>query len=459
MCKLLVLGGGVTGLAAGMVSGAPIYEARAYPGGICSSYYLRPGDTQRLPTAPDDGEAYRFEIGGGHWIFGGDPLVLKFIDDTTPTSDYARISGVWFAEDKTYVPYPLQDHLRCLGPDVAARALQEMARANVGPCRTMKEWLYGCFGPTLCEKFFYPFHDLYTAGLYHRIAPQDAYKSPANLSAAIQGALLEPPAAGYNATFRYPAEGLNVLSRRMAERCDIHYGKEVQGIDIGRKEVHFTDGTVIGYEALLCTLPLNHTLRMAGLSSEAGLPYSSVLVLNVGGVPGPACPRDHWLYHPRTNSGFHRVGFYSNVDNAFIPRSARHSSGRVGFYIERAFEGGKRPSEDELTAYARSAVEELRDWRFLEHAEVVDPTWIDVAYTWADPGSPSPKEAIDALQEHDVFMVGRYARWTFQGIADSIRDGFCAGASLSRKRSSRGQTEAPNMHGPVADNRETIAIP
>jgi hypothetical protein len=25
-------------------------------------------------------------------------------------------------------------------------------------------------------------------------------------------------------------------------------------------------------------------------------------------------------------------------------------------------------------------------------------------------------------------MVGRYARWVFQGIADSIKDGFYAGA-------------------------------
>jgi hypothetical protein len=27
-------------------------------------------------------------------------------------------------------------------------------------------------------------------------------------------------------------------------------------------------------------------------------------------------------------------------------------------------------------------------------------------------------------------MVGRYARWSFQGTADSIKDGFYAGASL-----------------------------
>ncbi len=71
--QTLILGAGVTGLAAGYASGLPVYEAASAPGGICSSYYVRPGSTQRLSQAPADGEAYRFEIGGGHWIFGGDP--------------------------------------------------------------------------------------------------------------------------------------------------------------------------------------------------------------------------------------------------------------------------------------------------------------------------------------------------------------------------------------------------
>src|SRR5208282_195224 len=62
----LILGGGVTGLAAGVASAFPIFEATEVPGGICSSYYMRPGDHQRLMRAPAGADAYRFEIGGGH---------------------------------------------------------------------------------------------------------------------------------------------------------------------------------------------------------------------------------------------------------------------------------------------------------------------------------------------------------------------------------------------------------
>jgi hypothetical protein len=34
----LILGAGMTGLAAGMASGLPVLEAAAHPGGICCSY-------------------------------------------------------------------------------------------------------------------------------------------------------------------------------------------------------------------------------------------------------------------------------------------------------------------------------------------------------------------------------------------------------------------------------------
>ncbi len=60
--EALILGGGVTGLAAGYASGVPVCEARPEPGGLCASYYASAGGA---------GHAYRFEVGGGHWIFGG----------------------------------------------------------------------------------------------------------------------------------------------------------------------------------------------------------------------------------------------------------------------------------------------------------------------------------------------------------------------------------------------------
>jgi protoporphyrinogen oxidase len=426
----LILGGGVTGLAAGIASRLPVYEAREHSGGICSSYYVRPGSRDRLHQTPSDGEAYRFEIGGGHWIFGGDPVVLRFLSRLTPMKSYTRRSSVYFRESDAYVPFPLQDNLRFLPQDVAAKALSEMA-TPAGSFRTMRQWLETSFGATLCSLFFFPFHQLYTAGMYEEIAPQDSYKSPVTLAQAIRGAFAQAAPAGYNTRFAYPIEGLNVLSQQMAKRADVRYGKFIMHIDPRKKELAFADGSNSIYEQLVTTLPLNRMLELTGLTvDETPDPFTSVLVLNIGAVRGPKCASDHWLYNADAQSGFHRLGFYSNVDSSFLPRSAQSDGSRVSIYVERAYVGGTKLADTDVAAYQKAVERELQDWQFIGEVEVNDATWIDVAYTWAWPGSKWRLRAMRRLEEHDIFPVGRYGRWLFQGIADSVRDGFVVGSSF-----------------------------
>jgi protoporphyrinogen oxidase len=432
MTRTMILGGGMTGLAAGWASGCPVFEAANAPGGICSSYYVRPGDPTRLAEAPADQEAYRFEIGGGHWIFGGDPVVLSLLSRLTPVRRYIRRSSVLLQRQELYVPYPLQDHLRGLPSELVSRALAEMAQPG-SSVETMKDWLEASFGPTLCELFFFPFHDLYTAGLYESIAPQDPYKSPVNLKSVIQGAFGQAPAGGYNSTFLYPEAGLDSLARGLGRHCDLRYGKRAMEIDVNARKLRFEDGSCEGYDALISTLPLNHMMSMTGLEvAEQPDPGTSVLVLNIGAKRGPKCPDDHWIYVPESRSGFHRVGCYSNVDASFLPSSSRESGDRVSLYIERATQTPISP--EDTRKYQDDVVRELQDWGYIEEAEAVDPTWIEVAYTWSRPGSRWRESAMAKLEDAGIHPVGRYARWVFQGIADSLRDGLYAGAAYRQDR-------------------------
>lgn len=188
---------------------------------------------------------------------------------------------------------------------------------------------------------------------------------------------------------------------------------------------------MLPYETLVSTLPLNKMMEMTGLHVPAQEdPYTSVLVLNIGALRGPNCPDDHWLYNPDAKSGFHRVGFYSNVDRSFLPASARARNEAVSIYVERAFVGGDTMTDEEVRDYCEATVKELQDWGYITDAEVVDPTWIDVAYTWSYPNSRWKQQAMQKLEDQSIFQVGRYGRWIFQGIADSIRDGFYAGSSF-----------------------------
>lgn len=433
MSKNIIIGGGVTGLAAGLVSNMQIYEAEEVPGGICSSYYLRPGVSQPEFKSPEDQEVYRFEIGGGHWIFGGDPKVLDFIKSLTPVKEYARKSSVYFPDIELYVPYPIQNNLSYLGKDIASKVISEIENSTDTIPNTMEDWLEKSFGKTLLNMFFAPFHELYTAGLWTKIAPQDAYKSPVNIEAVKKGAFGEKAeAAGYNVKYLYPLEGLNTLAGRMSKRCNIKYSKKVTEINLKKSEILFSDGSGDKYDKLFSTLPLNKALDFSGLRvDEKHDDYTSVLVLNIGATKGDKCPDDHWLYIPDSRSKLHRVGFYSNVDNSFLPLSSRKDMDRVSIYVERAYPNGKKPSEDEINTYSESVVNELKEWKFISDAETVHPTWIEVAYTWSKPGSNWRNIALELLEKENVLQVGRYGRWQFQGIAESINDGFMVGEAYS----------------------------
>ena len=417
----IILGAGMTGLSAGIATGYPVYEAQSMPGGICSSYYMLPGDSKRYAFHEVPGTAYRFEYGGGHWIFGGDLDIIQFIESFTTLKRYSRFSSVFLPDDGTYIPYPLQYHLSHLPAKLQEKALVELSQPAGKPVETMADWVQNQFGPTLNELFFAPFHELYTAGLWTRIRPQDNYKTPIDKELVKRGAHEKAPDVGYNAEFVYPEEGLDQLALRMSNACDVRFGKRANAIDGKTQTVHFLDGHSVSYDRLYSTLPLAAMVDMTGLDlDEPADPHTSVLVLNIGARKGDRCPDHHWVYVPHSRSGFHRVGMYSNVDIHFVPRG---SDDLVGLYIERAFLPAHRPSNAEVMAYKQQVEDELREWGFIHEVEVNDATWVDVAYTWSWPGSSWIETALRRLDDIGITMLGRYGRWHFQGIAASIREG------------------------------------
>jgi protoporphyrinogen oxidase len=285
----------------------------------------------------------------------------------------------------------------------------------------MADWVAAQFGPTLCRLFFGPFHARYTAGLWTEIRPQDNYKTPIDKALVSKGSVEKTPDAGYNAEFVYPKEGLDGLARKMAARCEVRYGRRAVRIDAAERCIHFDSGPPQRFDRMISTLPLNRMVEMTGIEvGERADPHTSVLVLNVGARRGPDCPDAHWIYVPESSAGFHRVGFYSNVDAGFLPEYARD---RVSLYIERAFLPGDRPSAEAVAEYQKATIEELQAWGFIGEVDVIDPTWIDVAYTWSWPDSTWREEAIQRLGEYGITMLGRYGRWRFQGIAASLREG------------------------------------
>ena len=363
--KTIILGAGITGLAAGIKTGATIYEAKDVPGGICRSYHKN---------------GYFFEVGGGHWIFGGDVDSMTFINSQCDLDEYTRKAGVYI--NKIY-PYPIQ---------------AELSKDSVESRDSLKAWNHNNFSRELCNLFFDPFNEKYTAGLYDSIIQENEQKSPKS-------------GKGYNDTFYYPTLGLDNLIDQIASKCDIRFNKEVVRIDTGTKVVTFSDGKTVRYDRLISTLPLDRTLQMCELFEY--LPYTSVKVLNIGAEKGKNCPDDHWLYIPHCKSGFYRVGFYSNVSNTFAPK------GKVALYVEKAYV----PDVDfDNPFYSKDVVEELQNWGFIGTADVVDENFIEYAYTWKFRNT-RVENGLKHLKSKGIESIGRYGKWKFCGIVDSIKDG------------------------------------
>ena len=175
------------------------------------------------------------------------------------------------------------------------------------------------------------------------------------------------------------------------------------------------------------TLPLDATLELCGVDpARTGPPdpATSVVVVNIGGERGDGCPDSHWVYEPEAAAGFHRYGVYSNVDRSFVPGGR---ADRVALYVEHARRRGDRPDPAAEAALVAAMVDELVARDVVRSVDVVDVSWVPTAYTWSVPGSTWVADALAVLDELGVEQVGRYARWHFQGIAESIAEGLAVG--------------------------------
>jgi protoporphyrinogen oxidase len=358
--KTIILGAGITGLSAGIKTGATIYEATDSPGGICKTYKMN---------------GYTFENGGGHWVFGDPSKVEKFVEVDT----YNRKASVSM---NTFFKYPIQSAI-------------SKSKCSKG---SLKEWLLNKFGAEMCSMFFFPFNDKYTDGLYDTIIQDDGFKSPVS-------------GKGYNDQFAYPKNNLSELVKKMSEGLDIRYNKKAESISMKRKEVRFKDGEVVKYDRLISTLPLSVLLEMVGVKCP-DLIHTSTCVLNIGAKRGANCPTDHWVYVPFCKSGYYRVGFYSNVNSSFAPE------GCVSIYVERASKDGVV----DINHYPSEVIDELQSLKWIESVHVLDISWISHGYTWLTPHN-NREYYLQLLKDNGITSTGRYGRWKFQGIAESIKDG------------------------------------
>ena len=425
---ILVLGGGVAGLAAGRTLAAEgeeflVLEREAEPGGWCRS--IRSG-------------SYLFDM-SGHFLHLSDPGMRNWLRGLQGVSwETVERDARVFLRGR-FTPYPFQANLhghspglirRCLA-DFAAERIREAVGSPPGP-RNFEQWLVRRFGRSMCREFFFPYNrKMWRTPLRDMGYDWTSWSVPVPaFEEILAGARGESrKGMGYNPSFLYPRSGgMNALVDALAAplRDRIRKGTEIVRIDMKRKEAWSAAGESFRYDAMVATAPLPALARACGPVSPAArsaagrLRWVKVLSLNIG-IRGPAATFGHWVYVPERSYPFFRAGFLSNVS----PRSA--PGGCASVFLEKSFPSGATIDVPAETRSSIAHLERLGVLRKGQVPEVVEPVVLDPAYVVFD---PARDDAVRFLREHlrrkGIVTAGRYGSWDYNGMEASMADGIRA---------------------------------
>ena len=132
---------------------------------------------------------------------------------------------------------------------------------------------------------------------------------------------------GPNAVFRFPKQGgtgaiWKGVAALLPSRNQM-YGLTATHVDKEKQNVTFQDGSIIEYDHLISTIPLDTILTWLGHEDWAGrLTHSSSHIVGIG-IRG-LCPHGTkcWLYFPEDDCPFYRATIFSNYAEANCPSAA-----------------------------------------------------------------------------------------------------------------------------------------
>jgi protoporphyrinogen oxidase len=423
--RVVILGGGLTGISAAVHLRAPwvLFEREARLGGHART---------------DERGGYRFDK-TGHWLHLRDPAVRQLVDELlpgqmTPIARRARIFS-----HGVLTRYPYQANLHGLPPEVIKECLLGIVEAKVrqaeaeasgaGAAEAPADFEAYClrhFGAGISKHFMIPYNEKIwgvhpreiTAAWCARFVPLP------NLEQVIAGAVgAGPPEMGYNQSFLYPkAGGIETFTRALQTRMtggQVHTGSSPDRIDWRRREVE-VGGEPVAYRALVATIPLPELLkRMSDLprqveAAAARLRCTTLRYLNIG---ARGKPREdwHWIYVPEKRYPFYRVNVFSTAMPSMAPE------GCSSICVEMADRGPITEAARRDTAAALVAAGALGDVGDVVFAEEKQ---IEYAYVVFDQHYYQATRTIfEFLEAQAIYPRGRYGAWTYNAMEDCVLAG------------------------------------
>jgi protoporphyrinogen oxidase len=369
----------------------------------------------------------------------------QFLEYPTKPTNYFQ--GSWIthpAQSNMYaVPNPLRDE--CVNDVIKIRESQPgyFAPGNY------QEWIDYAFGKTFADNF----PKVYTKK-YWTTDPENLttdwigkriyFPEIKDMVESAQGPLTKQ--THYISKVRYPQRGgFYSFIKDIEKSLFINYNKSLRYLSFEKKELFFTDGSVVKYDKLISTLPLPQII----LNSDAPevvkynaqkLKCSQVLLVNVV-VDHPPAVDNHWIY-------VYDEDFYStriNFTNLLAPENG--INGKSGIQVEIYFSDYHKI--DKPIAEIESAViKELIIMGLIANEQKVESyhsVWLDWANVIFDQQRLNAQRAVfDWLEKKgmvheanqlepmtdwdnqtlqplgDIILAGRFAQWKYFWTDDCV---------------------------------------
>ncbi|MDX9912724.1 MAG: FAD-dependent oxidoreductase [Phycisphaerales bacterium] len=426
----MILGAGPTGLGAGYrlkelgYKDFRLFDRHPYAGGLAHSFV--------------DPQGFTWDI-GGHVMFSHYRYYDQCFDDLMGDDFTLNDRESWVRMCDTWVPYPFQNNIRYLPPELREECLTGLIDAQMGRGKVASpadatnfgEFIDAVFGEGIARVFMRPYNFKVWAHPPEMMNKQWIGERVAVLDwkRALRNVVMGTDDFGWgpNNRFKFPLRGgTGEFYRRMGETLREHttLNARVVSIDVDAKTVRFEDGAEERYDTLLSAMPLDVLCRdvLTGdvpreiRETASRLKHSSGHMVGIG--LRRKCPSTKsWMYFPEDNCPFYRVTYLSNYSPYMTPNQTGANDTHYSLLCEVS-ESAHKPVD-----HARVIEDTITG---LENAGLLEPgERDDIVSTWhyfADYSYPTPSvdrdeilaKVIPWLESKGIYSRGRFGMWKYE---------------------------------------------
>ncbi len=418
--KIVILGAGPTGLGAAYqcnklgCNSWTLYEREKHVGGLSASFL--------------DDHGFTWDV-GGHVLFSHYEYFDKVVRNALGDDYYEHLRECWIRILDTWVPYPFQNNIRYLPPDVMSECLDGLRHLNTKSylANNFHEWIEQVFGKGIVKYFLKPYNekvwgmplDLMSRNwVGERVSVVDINRIERNIKEQ-----KDDVSWGPNNKFLFPKYGGTGCIFASIARTFLHrteFSHLLSRVSLSQKNVTFSNGKQVPYDILINTIPLDLFIRACDDAPESlrdssrDLAHNSGLIVGIG-LSAKGADSKCWMYFPETNAPFYRVTNFHNYSPFNVPQGGidRYSS----LMCETTYSEHKPVVKSTIVERTIEGLINAGMLRKDQKDAIVSQYLIDIPYSYPVP-TINRDRALNVIQPYlesrGVYSRGRFGAWKYE---------------------------------------------